>query len=380
MKTKGDIQKQIFAVGAFDAFGTKKEINFLPKIIEDDENIHALTSGFLKNKTWLIVATNKRIIFLDKGLIGGFSRRDIPLNKISSVSYSTSIMFGKIIITSANQDITISLIQKKFATHFANTVNFLINNPGKKPQTQPQKQSQPSNFLQCSSTKKMGWGKKILIIILIPIILFFGLGLLGAILEDESQPKTKKEITKTQSKKINEEKPNQQEKTKATSLEAIKKYSNLMLKSDDPKFWNKAEKKTKKEFKELYPNKKIKITGKPNIQDIKESIKLWNPLKIEFIPKKKFLIITLNQRNITKKIYESVILNGLCVNYFTLNPYMLDGVKRISILNEYSYSGWALYQPKICNNIFLLGNEEEKKITDTLLWGNSYTYSPKNDR
>ena len=67
-----EIRAQIDALGETDTFGTKKEIKYLPDVMDpDDETIMAITSGFMDGNTWLVVCTNRRILFIDKGLIFG---------------------------------------------------------------------------------------------------------------------------------------------------------------------------------------------------------------------------------------------------------------------------------------------------------------------
>ena len=46
-----------------DQFFTKKELNYLPEILMEGEQVLAFTSGLMDNNTWLISLTDKRIIF-----------------------------------------------------------------------------------------------------------------------------------------------------------------------------------------------------------------------------------------------------------------------------------------------------------------------------
>ena len=52
-------------------FFTKKELYYLPEVLMENEPVLAYTSGFMDGNTWLITLTDRRIIFLDKGLIYG---------------------------------------------------------------------------------------------------------------------------------------------------------------------------------------------------------------------------------------------------------------------------------------------------------------------
>ncbi len=92
------VQQRIKNMENVDRFGTRKEIKELPSILHPDEDLIYITSGFLDGNTWLIACTNKRVIFLDKGLIYGLKQFEIPLDKINSIGHTKGIFFGKITI------------------------------------------------------------------------------------------------------------------------------------------------------------------------------------------------------------------------------------------------------------------------------------------
>ena len=83
MKSLDEIQLMLKECGATYFWGTKKEVKELPNIIQDDEVITYATSGMLNGNTWLVISTNKRLIFLDKGMIFGLKQIEIPLGKIN---------------------------------------------------------------------------------------------------------------------------------------------------------------------------------------------------------------------------------------------------------------------------------------------------------
>ena len=81
MRTLKDIKEMLVKCGAA-IWGTKKEVKELPNIISDDEIITYATSGVYDGHTWLVISTNKRIIFLDKGMFFGVNQIEIPLSKV----------------------------------------------------------------------------------------------------------------------------------------------------------------------------------------------------------------------------------------------------------------------------------------------------------
>ena len=118
-----EIAEQIAAIGETDTFGTKKEIRYLPEVLAPDETIVGLTSGALDGNTWLIVCTDRRVVFLDKGMLYGLKQTEIPLDSISSVSQETGMMFGSITVTGAGlSGMSIKQISKSSVGKFARAV------------------------------------------------------------------------------------------------------------------------------------------------------------------------------------------------------------------------------------------------------------------
>lgn len=124
MKSEKQIKAMIDALGdKVITLGAKKEVKFLPNIIQDDENILYLTSGVMEANTWLVVATSKRIIFLDKGFFYGLKQMEVPLDKVNSITQNTGILFGSITIYDGVSEKEIRNVVKNTVTPFANAVN-----------------------------------------------------------------------------------------------------------------------------------------------------------------------------------------------------------------------------------------------------------------
>lgn len=103
-----------------DQFFTKKELNHLPQILADGEQILAFTSGLMDGDTWLITLTDRRIIFLDKGMIYGLKQTTIDLDKVNSVSGETGIFFGTIKVEDGAKERKIENVWKKTVVKFTN--------------------------------------------------------------------------------------------------------------------------------------------------------------------------------------------------------------------------------------------------------------------
>ncbi|MBP5591700.1 PH domain-containing protein [bacterium] len=133
MRTLESIQEEIKNLdGTVDllemtkATNTSKEVKHLPEILEDEEQIKYLTSGFMSGTTWLIVCTQKRIILLDYGMFFGVKQSEMALDKINSVSYKIGLFFGSIEIWHGGAKMIIENCPKPTVKHFVDAVNLAI--------------------------------------------------------------------------------------------------------------------------------------------------------------------------------------------------------------------------------------------------------------
>ena len=122
MYTLEEIQKQLNDCGATDFFGTKKEIKELPNELQDNETIFYATSGMVDGNTYLIVCTNLRVIFLDKGMLYGLKKISIPLQHVKSVSFEKGLLLGKIKVHHGSAYMEVSQIDKNTVSKMAQTI------------------------------------------------------------------------------------------------------------------------------------------------------------------------------------------------------------------------------------------------------------------
>ena len=92
MREKQSVMRELKQLPTFNMFGTKKEVSYLPEILNPDERVLGLISGFLDGNTWIIALTDRRVIFLDKGMLYGLKQRELPLDKINSISQKRGII------------------------------------------------------------------------------------------------------------------------------------------------------------------------------------------------------------------------------------------------------------------------------------------------
>lgn len=110
MPTLDQVKQQIKDLPEKYIFYTKKEINYLPEIMVEGEQIRALTSGYMGNRTVLAVCTNRRIIFLDKGMFFGLRQWQMGLDRVQSIDGSYVILFGTVRIWDGAAAINMNMV------------------------------------------------------------------------------------------------------------------------------------------------------------------------------------------------------------------------------------------------------------------------------
>ncbi|WP_191906956.1 PH domain-containing protein [Adhaeribacter soli] len=116
-------------------FFGRKEINELPNILAHNEKIDNIIQGTYNKGQGILVSTNRRLIFIDKGLLYGLKVEDFPLDKISSILYETGLIFGTVKIHTTGNIATIENVEKSSARKFAEFVRDKSSRP-KDPATQ----------------------------------------------------------------------------------------------------------------------------------------------------------------------------------------------------------------------------------------------------
>ena len=96
MPSAREIDQQIRAYRDRYIFWTQKEVRALPEVLDADEQVKAITSGMKDNTTWLAVCTQRRLIFLNRGMVYGLRQVQFPLDRIQSIDHHFALVFGTI--------------------------------------------------------------------------------------------------------------------------------------------------------------------------------------------------------------------------------------------------------------------------------------------
>lgn len=119
---KLDISPTIFA---------RKEIRELPDILSPDERIVYLVEGRnkLNNHHIILVATDRRLIFVDKEFMYGLKVEDFSYSKISSIQYETEFLLASIDIQVTDDVVEIDGVGKYHAKLFCEKVRDFMSRP-----------------------------------------------------------------------------------------------------------------------------------------------------------------------------------------------------------------------------------------------------------
>lgn len=100
----------------------KWEVKALPEVLRDGELPEGLASGFYEDSIGVVVATNQRVIFINKGLFGALKTADFEYGNITSVVASSGLIFGEIRIHVAGNVDRIDKLTGSEATKLADLI------------------------------------------------------------------------------------------------------------------------------------------------------------------------------------------------------------------------------------------------------------------
>lgn len=122
-----ELRRQIWKAGYTNSFWGWSAIAQLPGLLEDDEVIEKITSGLYDAGHAVLIATNKRMIFMDKKVMS-FRVEDIHYQMISEVEHRTGFIMAKLRIRCLSNEINLSSLSQKTVREFARYVDTKVNN------------------------------------------------------------------------------------------------------------------------------------------------------------------------------------------------------------------------------------------------------------
>ena len=101
--------------------GLRKELKTLIEVLQPDEDLIAMAAGEYEGKQGLVVASNTRLFFYQRGMTGG-KQEDFLYPKISSVQNDSGMMTGKLKIVTTGAAAEIKIYDKKRAQELGDLV------------------------------------------------------------------------------------------------------------------------------------------------------------------------------------------------------------------------------------------------------------------
>lgn len=135
-----EIKDELEALDINPTIFARKEIRALPEVLSENEKIVYLVEGRnkLTNHHIILVATEKRLIFVDKEFMYGLKVEDFSYDKVSSIQYEKSLMLASIDIHVSDNILEIDNVGKYYAELFCEKVRDFMAQPQENFQIKPE--------------------------------------------------------------------------------------------------------------------------------------------------------------------------------------------------------------------------------------------------
>jgi hypothetical protein len=126
-----EIKDELEKLDINPTFFARKEIHELPNVLSRDEKIVYLVEGRNKTTTHhiVLVATDRRLIFIDKEMFYGLKVEDFSYDKVTSIQYEKEFMLASIDINVSSDIVEIDGVGKYEAELFCEKVRDFMSRP-----------------------------------------------------------------------------------------------------------------------------------------------------------------------------------------------------------------------------------------------------------
>jgi hypothetical protein len=91
--------------------GAGREIKRLPEHLWEGEQVERMTTGAYGRGTGLVILTDRRLVFLQHGIVSQ-TTEDFPLDKVSSIQWSSGMMLGTVTVFASGNKAVITNVNK----------------------------------------------------------------------------------------------------------------------------------------------------------------------------------------------------------------------------------------------------------------------------
>jgi hypothetical protein len=109
-------------------FGGGREIKRLPSYLWEGESVDQMTTGMYGKGLGLIVLTDRRLLFVQDGWASK-TTEDFPIDKVSSVQWSSGMLTGSIVIFASGNKSEISNVNKDDGKEMVDKVRHRLSSP-----------------------------------------------------------------------------------------------------------------------------------------------------------------------------------------------------------------------------------------------------------
>lgn len=128
---KNSVEEQLLSIGinSKSTFWGRKELKELPNILSENEKIKGMIIGTYNGGSGILVATDYRLIFIDKGFLYGLKTEDFGYDKITSVQFESGIINSTVKIMASGNEAKIEYVEKSSGRDFADLVRRILAQP-----------------------------------------------------------------------------------------------------------------------------------------------------------------------------------------------------------------------------------------------------------
>jgi hypothetical protein len=94
------------------AWGGRRELRKLTEHLWPGEQVGEITTGYYGGGTGLIILTDRRLLFVKEGWVGKKST-DFPIEKVSSIEFSSGLLLGKVVVHASGNRSEIDNVNKQ---------------------------------------------------------------------------------------------------------------------------------------------------------------------------------------------------------------------------------------------------------------------------
>jgi hypothetical protein len=110
MPTLDEIRAQIACLDGASRLLAFQEIRALPDLLESDERVEAAIQGDYAGGTGLLVATDRRALFVNREMLGGLKTDSFRYDRITSIRQERGSILGKITVFAADNSACINAV------------------------------------------------------------------------------------------------------------------------------------------------------------------------------------------------------------------------------------------------------------------------------